>query len=308
MKSEMFSYEKEPEMIESRFGDKEKIIEAMMTGDVVEIGSIDTIYSDIPTHANEVDVDDVIWENANKILGVRIQKGENVIRCIFKPLNGENPDAKQKAALTLDFKFYPRECAAYLISEHFDFDIIPPTVIREVNGQIGALQLFLDHDYFQNFSRLNSEKSKQAVQSDDWQTIAVLDWILVNCERHLENMMVRKENPREIAAIDHGIILCGSNYFEMALRGPSLQLTFDPKTKQAIKILIPESLLIKIKSGFERKADLENRLREIKDLNQEEINDMWKRIKQLLLSKSFLSKINFAFVFGHEWLSDQYQN
>ena len=64
MHNETTTSQTEPKL-ESLFGDKEKIIEAMSTGDVVEIGSINEIYPDIPLHANEVEIEDILWEHAN---------------------------------------------------------------------------------------------------------------------------------------------------------------------------------------------------------------------------------------------------
>jgi len=310
MEQEPISNEATPEQkvsnIESRFGDKEQIIEAMMRGEIIEIGRIEDLYPDIPEHSNEVKIADVKKEHANEILGVKIQKGENVIRCVFKPANGESQEAKKRAALESNFQFYPRECAAYLVSEHFNFDVVPPTVIREVNGQIGALQLFLDHDYFKNYHFSTDEESHQAINSEDWQRIALLDWILANCERHMHNMMIRKNDPKTIAAIDHGIVLSGSNYFEMALRGPSLQLTHDNQTGRAKSVDIPRNLIAKIKKGISNQADLDAKLQNIEGLKEMEIRMMWRRIGQLIEKGKFLSKMNFEPLFGHSWLSDQY--
>ncbi len=154
------SPETTPEMAESRFGDKEKIVEAMMTGEVLDIRPIEELYPDIPRHENVVNVADLKSEHKNKVLGIRIQKGEDILTCVFKPADGENTDIKKE---TLIDEFYPRECAAYLVSEHFDLDVVPPTVIREINDEIGALQLFLDHDYYQNFSRVDDEQRTQAI-------------------------------------------------------------------------------------------------------------------------------------------------
>lgn len=298
---------------ESRFGNKEQIVEAMTTGEIIEIGKIEDFYTDIPEHANVVNIADVKRKDANEILGVKIQKSGEVIRCIFKPADGENQKTKLETALSNEFKFYPRECAAYMISEHFDLDVVPPTIIREINGRTGALQLFLDHEYYKNFHYAEGTEETQAIESEDWQKIAVLDWILANCERHAHNMMIAKDNPQKIAAIDHGIILCGTNYFEMAVRGPALQLTYQ-EIKNGKNIIgepkqtkIPKPLTEKIQDGIVHRKELDDKLQNIEGLDKHEIDDMWKRAQQLIDSGKFLSKLNFRTVFGHEWLSDQYR-
>lgn len=300
---------------ESRFGDEEELIKAMSEGEVVEMGSIDELFPDISPHQNEVDIIDIDRPNLNQLLGVKIQKADQLIRCVFKPFDGENQDAKN-FFISPDFKFYPRECAAYLISRHFDLDIVPPTVIREINGRIGALQLFLDHDYFETYKNafLTDQQIDQVHCSLDWQKIAILDWLILNWERHGSNMMIRKisasdPDPNiEIAAIDHGMILCSANYVDLQVRGPvryltmHLQDTQEHKKGEIKKVPIPQILLKKIKKGLGSWQDLAQKLISLKDLTEEEIDKIYDRANFLLTAKVFLSKINFVSVFPH--LSD----
>ena len=241
--------ETQPPKQESRFGDKAKLVDIMLNGEIQIIGPIETVCANIPDHANQVDVVDIPEKHANQILGVKVQKGEETVRCVFKPASGENAKAKKDTSVE---NFYPRECEAYLVSEHFDFDLVPPTIIREVERQIGALQLFLDHDCYRDLD-FSGEDYEKTEQSKDWQALAALDWVLANCERHENNIMIRRDDPTVVAAIDHGIIMSSYNYTEMALRGPSLQLTHDNQTDQPKAVDIPEWLLERISTGVETK-------------------------------------------------------
>lgn len=294
--------ETQPPKRESRFGDKAKLVDIMLNGEIEIVGPIESVCVDIPSHANQVDVVDIPEKHANQILGVKVQKGDESVRCVFKPSSGENDDVKRKTSVK---NFYPRECAAYLVSEHFDFDLVPPTVVREVNGGVGALQLFLDHEYFGgiDFGDENIEKTEQ---SDDWQTLAALDWMLANCERHENNIMVRKDDPTVLAAIDHGIIMSSYNYTEMALRGPSLQLTHDNQTDRAREVDIPEPLQDKIADGIERRSQLDTQLENLHDLDNQQMKSFWMRVRALLKYKKFLSKMNHKEVTGVSFLGAGY--
>ena len=292
----------QPSRHESHFGDKAKLVDIMLNGEVQIIGPIETVCADIPDHANQVDVVDIPEKHANRILGVKIQKGEEMIRCVFKPVSGENAKAKKDTSVQ---NFYPRECEAYLVSEHFDFDLVPPTVIREVDGEIGALQLFLDHDYYRDLD-FGGENIEKTEQSEDWQALAALDWMLANCERHENNIMVRRDDPEKVVAIDHGIIMSSYNYTEMALRGPSLQLTHDNRADRARVVDVPEWLLEKITDGIERQDQLNLQLENLHDLDEQQIESFWMRVNALAKYRKFLSKMNHKEATGVSFLGAGY--
>ena len=295
---------------ESRFGNTEKIIEAMQTGEVVKVGAIENVCEDIPEHANKVDMYSLNHRNANQVLGVEIQKDQDKFFCVFKPSSGENQATKRQ---TMVDSFYPRECAAYVISDFFDFDVVPPTIIREINGEVGALQLYLDHDYYQNFSDLiGADRGADGIdptdiseQSRDWKIIAILDWILANCERHEHNMMVKRTDPSILMAIDHGIVMSPPNYAEMALRGPSLQLTWS--AEKPLSVSIPDDLIELMQSAAEKRSELDQKLEGLGIFNKQEIKSFWLRVDAILKYKKFLSKMNYEEVAGKSWLGAEYE-
>jgi hypothetical protein len=278
----------------------------MTEGDVEIIGNIEEIVDDIPGHENVVKMVKVGSPNRNQVIAVKVQKEGEEMFCIFKPADGENPEVKE---LTTIKEFYPRECAAYLISEHFSFDVVPPTIIRKIDGKIGALQLFLDHDTHMNFSRISDqedgdEMDQKARESDDWGQIAVLDWLLANCERHYENMMVETEDPTKLFAIDHGIILNSSNYLEMVLRGPSLQLTMKTrKNERGVTIdhplenSLPDFIIQKLRLGLNNHQVLTEKLKEI-GIPENEINSFWARVADIYQGGKYLSKYNYDSIMG----------
>lgn len=248
-----------------------------------------------------------MFENVNNILGVRIQSetGTDLI-CIFKPADGENKSLKKREGLPPEFKFYPRECAGYLVSDHFDLDIVPPTVIREVDNEIGALQLFLSPKYYKNFSQADLQEMNQIRETEDWQKIAILDWLLINNDRHSDNMMTDRQKQGALVAIDHGIILDGSYYQYHTIYGPSRLLT--QKNEKPVENEIPENLLNLLEKGLKDKSSLNGELEKIGSIDDEELEHMWLRAEQLVDSKKFLSRVNFEEIFGYSWRAyDRYE-
>ncbi len=290
---------------ETRFGQNEEIVEAILEGEVTNVGKIEEVYPEafIPSHVNEVDIVNVnqgLHKNVNNILGVKIQSGsgEELI-CIFKPADGESSKLKEEEGLPPDFEFYPRECAGYLVSDHFELDIVPPTVIREIDGKIGSLQLFLSPEYYKNYSQGTSEEMKRIKEGDDWGRIAILDWLLINNDRHSQNMMTDKQGEGILVAIDHGIILDSSFYEFHVVFGPSGLLTEEKKEPRVVDI--PENLVSLIERGLEEKEKLDKQLEEISSIDNSEIERMWLRAEQTVSSGKYLSRKNFEEIFGYRW-------
>jgi hypothetical protein len=303
-----------PHQFGSRFGDVEKIMEIMGSGEVVEMGSIDELFPEaVPPHQNRVEVVDLPLANRvghiNEVLGVTIQRGQDRIRCVFKPLDGESEETRRDTGVN---HFYTRECAAFMVSEHFSFDIIPPTIIREINGRIGSIQLFLDPGYYQIASKLDEDIPR----SDDFYKMAAIDWLLINCERKPDNVLVRKGNTDEQICIDHGIIMSGSVYIANTARGPARELTWKQKPLneqrrgreegEAIFVKVPENILKMVADALERREELTAKLAAITDENGKPILDiveiemMWERAKQILEKKVFISHYNYPQLFPDE--------
>ena len=303
MNEELKSHETE-DNCESRFGDIERILAVMQEGEVIEEkGNINELYDDIPPHVNIVEVvelADVQHRNVTSFVKIKnkTDPGET-LTCIFKPADGESAESKKDIAVQ---EFYPRECAAFLISDHFGLDIVPPTIIREINGRRGAVQLFIDHEQYANASLIPDFSLREG---DDFYKIALLDWLLLNCERHTDNLMVKKDDPRELIAIDHGIILSCPDYFNLSLRGPAFKLTYDNQSeKPRTDCEIPENLLLLLEDGLKKQKILREKLKSLPTLSDWEIEKIFLRAKQLIKSKRFLSKENFKAVLGHSWMSD----
>lgn len=128
--------------------------------------------------------------SVNKVFFVKFEDGAEGI---FKPKSGETFFGSKVEKGT----FFKRERAAYLVDRFIGFGLIPPTVIREIEGQIGSVQEFVPDA---KHAAETSEHEKKAVASEMFK-VWILDYLLYNTDRHGHNWLVKNE---KIHAIDNG--------------------------------------------------------------------------------------------------------
>jgi uncharacterized repeat protein (TIGR03843 family) len=138
---------------------------------------------------------------------------------IFKPKDGESIIREKTEMGT----YYKRERAAYLVDSVLGFEMIPPTVIRKVNGKIGSCQQFVEGgktmneeitenlwDRFGNAQmedipaeeRESLKAEPYARYAEDFKRLYVLDYILWNSDRHEGNFLLKDGR---LVPIDHGL-------------------------------------------------------------------------------------------------------
>jgi len=127
----------------------------------------------------------------NKVFFVKFEDGAEGI---FKPKNGEAFTGTSVEKGT----YFKRERAAYLVDRFIGFGLIPPTVIREIEGQIGSVQEFVPDA---KTAAETLEHEKQAVASEMFK-VWILDYLLYNTDRHGYNWLIRNQ---KIHAIDNGM-------------------------------------------------------------------------------------------------------
>ncbi len=90
--------------------------------------------------------------NATFLADLRRADGSLGLQAVYKPLRGERP--------LLDFPpgLYRREVAAYLLSSHLGWDLVPPTVERDGPLGHGSLQLFVPADFEQHYFTLRGRE------------------------------------------------------------------------------------------------------------------------------------------------------
>jgi hypothetical protein len=298
---------------ESQFGDKEKTLNILENGRAHVLGSIEEMYPETPAHANLVQMAKLIASERDKQDAVNyfepviVKTDEaNELLAIFKPASGENETSKRQTELN---SFYSREHAAYLISEHFGFDLVPPTVVREINNQIGSLQWFLPPENYAvvNEDSLSSVDWDRIVQSPDFLKLGLFDAIAINIDRHDNNYMVEgekkpdgfaldhnAENHARLAAIDNGLILDTPFYYKFHAQGPMLNFTYNNKTEMPKVTPLPDNLLKSLVDGYRHKDELD--FASLPDIDPSEIDKMWKRVNQMIEYKAIISKYNLELI------------
>ncbi|MGQ4809526.1 hypothetical protein NKDENANG_02943 [Candidatus Entotheonellaceae bacterium PAL068K] len=112
---------------------------------------------------------------------------------IYKPRRGESP--------LWDFPdgtLYKREYAAFLLSEALQWQLVPPTVVRNGPKGIGSMQLYIHHrqedaDYF----------TLRDAYVREVQTMAVFDMIANNTDRKAAHCLRGEDG--HVWGIDHGL-------------------------------------------------------------------------------------------------------
>lgn len=293
---------------ESRFGNVHELIKALESDPAQIKGPIETFYPETPAHQNVVEIADVASRHANRILGVKIQHGDQEIRCIFKPEDGELASEKKKYGLDSLAK---REVAAWIVSDHFGFDIVPPTVYREIDGKKGALQLFMDPVFYKARGQgIDPKDLNRQMAGKDFATMAALDAIILNIDRKTDNWLYALDDPTKVIAIDHGVAFHEGLLEDYELQGPLLRFTAERLVRHGKPMEIPKmqpvpisaDLIEKLSEGLQPKVEqtLRDRLREY--LPTQDIDACLKWAHALLAKKFYLSSINYEQIMGQPYL------
>lgn len=147
--------------------------------------------------------------NSNDTYDVTLDNGA---RGVFKPLDGEDPSLRRE----VKGYYYMREAAAADVAEIVGMnDMVPTTVVREVDGRIGSFQSFVDNaDTAVHFSL-----DKMYDGNVDLMRAAAFDYLIGNSDRHTKNWMV--VNNDKLALIDNGLSFprLNSNFYNAKLLG-----------------------------------------------------------------------------------------
>jgi uncharacterized repeat protein (TIGR03843 family) len=125
---------------------------------------------------------------------------------VYKPMRGEQPlwDFPENSLAS-------REVAAYLVSEHLGFHIVPFTTLRQ-DGPYGAgsLQQLIDYDPEYHYFSF-SEADKRLLKP-----VALFDLLCNNADRKGSHVLFEKDTHR-LYAIDHGICFHEENKLRTVL-------------------------------------------------------------------------------------------
>lgn len=161
---------------------------------------------------------------SNYTFMVNCQYHEINIKAVYKPVQGERP--------LWDFPVQTlarREVAAYLLSDHLGWDLVPPTAFRTRSCPMGAgsLQYFIEHDPEIHYFTLRDE------DRENLPTVMLFDLLINNADRKGGHLLVDTDG--KLWLIDHGL----SFHVEEKLR----TVIWDHAGQ-----LIPENLLLDVQN------------------------------------------------------------
>ena len=154
-------------------------------------------------HTAEVKVLGRLPWSSNATFLVDLQRSDGSVRLqgVYKPEQGERP--------LWDFPpgLYKREVAAYVLSRHLGWDLVPPTVERDAPLGRGSLQLFVPADFEQHYFLLCRRKEL-------WPSLAKLcAFDVVSNAADRKGGHVLLEGAERIWAVDNG--LCFHQEFKL---------------------------------------------------------------------------------------------
>ena len=118
--------------------------------------------------------------------------GDQLIKCIYKPIAGERP--------LWDFpdgNLAQREFAAYLISEYLQMHIVPLTILRDGPFGQGMVQEWIDIDVEVDLAEFFSQDDPQL------RKMALFDAVINNTDRKIGHLLPHPEG--KLYGCDHGV-------------------------------------------------------------------------------------------------------
>jgi uncharacterized repeat protein (TIGR03843 family) len=210
----------------------------------------------------ELELEGRLVDASNATLLCTIRDRDHVARCVYKPVTGERP--------LWDFPdgtLAGREYAAYLLSEAFGGDIVPPTVLRDGPFGTGMVQWWVDIDESVDLGDL--------VRADvpDLRHMALFDAVANNADRKGGHLLPVEGG--HIYGCDHGLTFHHEDKLRTVLWGwRGLSLTDDEC-----------ELLSRIDAGLGTGGSLRAALEE--HLTRREVTRTARRVQKLLQTGLF---------------------
>lgn len=130
--------------------------------------------------------------SSNYTFLLSISHADRSLMAVYKPHKGERP--------LWDFPdgmLCQREMASFLTSEVLQWQIVPPTVLRQGPHGVGSMQFFIEHDPELNYFEFDEDKMPQM------RMICAFDILVNNADRKGGHCLVDSQG--HVWGIDHGI-------------------------------------------------------------------------------------------------------
>ncbi len=185
---------------------------------------------------------------------------------IYKPRDGEAP--------LWDFPrgtLYKREYAAYLLSDHLGWDLVPFTIVRDGPHGVGSVQQFIEHDPKQTYYNLGEDFAPQL------KVVCCFDLVANSTDRKANHLLL--DDTGKLWSIDHGLTF----HSEIKIRTVIWDFGGEP---------IPDPLLDKLSETQQqlwgRPDDLSGSLRELVELlDPSEVEAIKERLEWVLTERTY---------------------
>ena len=131
---------------------------------------------------------------SNATMLVETEDGDEPLLAVYKPQAGERP--------LWDFPYgtlHRREVAAYEVSNHLGWEVVPPTILRDGPMGEGSLQQFIDHDPRRHYFVLLEDDD----HDDQLARMATFDLLVNNADRKGGHVLLAADD--HIWGCDHGL-------------------------------------------------------------------------------------------------------
>ncbi len=143
----------------------------------------------------EIDLVGRVVDSSNATYVVQVTLDGEQLPAVYKPQAGERP------LWDFDPGLYKRERAAYVLSEHLGWDLVPPTVVREdAPAGVGSVQRFVEGDHREHYFTLYDDRPEL---HDTFRRMAVFDCIANNTDRKSGHVLLGDDG--HVYGIDHGL-------------------------------------------------------------------------------------------------------
>ena len=172
-----------------------------------------------------------LGSGANKPKRLTLRLGDRTLRGLWKPI--------QRGPKEWAWESYETEVAAYQVDRMLGLDMVPPTIVKEFDGQKGSLQLWVDG------CRLYEDVVSDDHENVSWEhqisQMRVFDTIIGNWDRGPRNYMV--DDVWNVVLIDHSQAFSSSHYLDEQI--DKLPARFDRDQIESVKNWDPEYLLFR---------------------------------------------------------------
>ena len=176
------------------------------------------------------------------------------IGCIYKPIAGERP--------LWDFSdgcLAHREYAAYLVSKHLGFDLVPLTILRDGPYGFGMVQEWIEIDEEIDLAKFFSTDHPKL------RAMALFDAIINNTDRKIGHLLPVNDN--DVYGCDHGVTF----HADDKLRTVLWQWANEPLNEDEMALLRKAESLLKGELGellipLLTEVEIENTSRRVLDL------------------------------------------